>query len=217
MGWFSKGSASRSGCVDPRTDQLRGLGTRFGSFCQDDGAIDARACPQVTIDRVAAVLVNWNSAHDVLRTIGAIRTEYSGLTTVVVDNASASDDWSQLERSSCHAVVSRPVAREPWLRRRCQQSTEYRQGPSARVGMAPESRCTAVPRMPGAASRLVGRVCLAWPAATLVERAAQCRRPSVRERSPIRRISSCPRDLSRMLDRPSRCACRDRDRAIGPR
>jgi GT2 family glycosyltransferase len=59
----------------------------------------------VTIDRVAAVLVNWNSAPDVLRTIGAIRAEYSGLTTVVVDNASADDDWSQLDGSSCHDVV----------------------------------------------------------------------------------------------------------------
>lgn len=46
--------------------------------------------------QVAVVLVNWNSASDVARTVRAITDEYPGLVTVVVDNASVQDDWERL-------------------------------------------------------------------------------------------------------------------------
>lgn len=48
--------------------------------------------------QVGVLLVNWNSAEDVIRTVGAVRDEYPELTVIVVDNGSGPEDCSRLER-----------------------------------------------------------------------------------------------------------------------
>ena len=47
-------------------------------------------------DEVAALLVNWNSSKDVLRTVAAIADEYPDVRVVVVDNGSELSDWESL-------------------------------------------------------------------------------------------------------------------------
>jgi len=62
----------------------------------------------MTSGRIAAVLVNWNSSADVVRTVNAIKSEYEDVAAIVVDNHSADSDWSIVEESlSGEAILSR--------------------------------------------------------------------------------------------------------------
>jgi GT2 family glycosyltransferase len=56
-------------------------------------------------DKVAALLVNWNSSKDVLRTVAAIADEYPEVTVIVVDNGSELPDWDLLSVLRVNEVV----------------------------------------------------------------------------------------------------------------
>lgn len=60
--------------------------------------------------RVAVVLVNWNSAQDVVRVVTAIQREYPETSVIVVDNASEVEDFNRLANLAHSGVVIERLA-----------------------------------------------------------------------------------------------------------